>query len=299
VSARIWAGTENGLWRAAIDPSAGTLGAWQEVGAPWTVRAIAVAPDGETLYVGAHDGVHVTRDQGETWTARATLAGGVWSIDVAPDAPERVVAGAAGAIYVSRDRGRTWRASMLTGAALGARVLGVACDRKRPARVLAAIDHAGVWRSDDDGKTFAAVELDALAVHGVAATGGGVLVVGRDGVRRGADDLPTIVVETGRHDCRSLAVALDAPDLVFVGAGGDDRGTILRSRDGGHHFELLELPVALTARVVAVALAPSDRCRIAAVTERGQLVLSVDCCTHWHTGELPVAAGRVHALAIT
>lgn len=288
---QVWVGAENGLWRAELGAS-GAPGAWQAVGAPRTVRAIAAEPDGEAIYLGAHDGLHVTRDRGETWTTRATIAGGVWSIDVARD---HVVAGAAGAIYVSRDRGRTWRASMLTGAAIGARVLGVACDRKQPARVLAAIDHAGVWRSDDGGARFAVVG-DRGAVHAIAVAGGGVLEVGRDGVRRDDD---AVAIDGGPYDGRSLAVALDAPDLVFVGAAAGDRGVILRSRDGGLHFQPIELPIALTAPVAAVALAASDRCRIAAVSERGQLVLSVDCCTHWHAGELPAAAGAVHALAIT
>ncbi|HET9621974.1 MAG TPA: hypothetical protein VFP84_11445, partial [Kofleriaceae bacterium] len=208
-----------------------------------------------------------------------------WSIDAARDG--RLMVGAAGAIHVSHDRGDRWRRTAVTG-----RVVGVACDPGQPRHMFAAIEPHGVWHSDDGGARFAPVAT-MPEPRGVAVAGPGTIAVGATGALRGAPGGPFAVAAD--QACHAVAVALDAPDLVFVGA----ERALLRSRTEVLHLQAVELPAPLAGPVTAVALAPGDRCRIAAVTARGQLVYSVDCCTHWHITQLPAHAAPAHALAIT
>ncbi len=68
----------------------------------------AVFAHGGTLYVGALDGVYVSRDGGTTWTRTALPDGldNVWAFAATPDG--RVFAGSYGGILESRDSGTTW-----------------------------------------------------------------------------------------------------------------------------------------------------------------------------------------------
>ena len=96
------------------------------------------------------------------------------------------------------------------------------------------------------------------------------------------------------------AVLPAASELTMIYGGALASGALAGHISlGGHHFQPLDPAPPLTARVIAVALAPSDRCRMAAITEHGQLALSVDCCTRWQTAMLPAAAAPIYALAIT
>ena len=97
----------------------------------------------------------VSRDRGRTWAhvggeqpwGRDTLVR-IW---LDPDVPERIFVGTEKGVYLSRNAGASWDAIAVTGA-----LHRVVAERTSPAtaRVYWIGTRAGLFRSDDDGRTF-------------------------------------------------------------------------------------------------------------------------------------------------
>src|SRR4051812_43938733 len=76
------------------------------------VRALAVHPrDPATLYLGSEQGLFVSTDGADSWTRLDAPPEGlqVWSLWLAPDRPDLILAGTCPArVFRSEDAGRTW-----------------------------------------------------------------------------------------------------------------------------------------------------------------------------------------------
>ena len=120
--------------------------------------------------------IQISDDGGEAWReppgairfdeGRGHSVERIWFIKADPRVPGRLYAGVdPGALFVSDDRGETWRevqaltdhptrAKWFPGAG-GLMVHSMAFDSSRPSRLIVGLSAAGVFRSDDDGRSWA------------------------------------------------------------------------------------------------------------------------------------------------
>jgi photosystem II stability/assembly factor-like uncharacterized protein len=121
--------------------------------------------------------LQISDDAGETWhepagairfdEGRGHSVERIWFIKADPRVPGRLYAGVdPGALFVSDDRGDTWRevpaltdhptrARWFPGAG-GLMVHSMAFDPSRPSRLIVGLSAAGVFRSDDEGRSWTA-----------------------------------------------------------------------------------------------------------------------------------------------
>jgi len=178
----VWAGTAGGgLFRNVFAAAGPTT--WRRIDAPsdgTPIHALAVTPDGSTVFFGTDTGLYRSRDAGTTWSRlqQSTLffLGAVRSIVVDPGRPGTVYAAgiqdcrgcgapAVPAILKSVDAGETW-----TGITFGignpiANVLLVT----ETSDVFAGTA-GGVFRSVDGGASWSGVGLDGIAVDALIET---------------------------------------------------------------------------------------------------------------------------------
>jgi photosystem II stability/assembly factor-like uncharacterized protein len=142
------------------------------------VNHIASVGDGRLILAGKSSwwgpAVQISDDGGETWRepgpirfeeGRGHSVERIWFIKADPRVPGRLFAGVdPGALFVSDDRGESWRevpaltdhptrAKWFPGGG-GLMVHSMAFDRSRPSRLTVGLSAAGVFRSDDDGKSW-------------------------------------------------------------------------------------------------------------------------------------------------
>jgi photosystem II stability/assembly factor-like uncharacterized protein len=238
-----------------------------------------VAGDPATYYAGGLGGLFKTTNGGETWSSifNNEPVSSINAIVVAPSNPSTLYAG-------------TGEANLRNDVAFG----------------------DGMWRSDDAGKTWQHIGLDAtaaiaaLAVDPANAQRVFVAALG-DPYAPGADRGIYRTTDGGASwrkvlyldpDTGASSVAIDPsdPDVIFAGmwqgqrtpyhltSGGASDG-IYMSTDGGEHWSRLQgngLPSGVTGRI-AVAFAPSQPQRVYAMIEspHGTLWRSDDRGAHW------------------
>ena len=277
--ARIWAGSDSGVYRSDDGGAR-----WAFVPSPAGGRqiwSIAVDPtDPDRVYVGAQPGGFRSVDGGATWTEMAIPV-----ID-----------------------------ECLVGAP---RTTSVAVDPRDPAVVWAGVEIVGVFRSDDHGATWArCADLGPTPLNGdvhcvaIRADAGGaatIMVGGPFGLTRSTDEgknweltpLPGFHERNDSAYCRMVMVKADDPDTIFVGTGDTIPGEIggLRmSRDGGRTWSLAHLPEQPNSVVYWMANHPDRPEVVAAASLYGQLFLSVDGGRTWETCRRKF--GEIRALAI-
>ncbi|MBN2506292.1 MAG: hypothetical protein JXQ71_06325 [Verrucomicrobia bacterium] len=136
--------------------------------------------DPDTVYASSGGRLKISRDGARTFVAignlRESLAG---ELAIHPSNPDLLLAGTRGGhCCISRDAGATWdRCEGPRG-----RLIAFHFDRTRDGRTFVAATDAGIWRSDDAGRTWAAktrglpwAEVQAFAGGSGAATGRVVL----------------------------------------------------------------------------------------------------------------------------
>jgi hypothetical protein len=180
---RIYAGTERGVsvWRE------GSSG-WQEVGEgipKEPCRALAGSPTRpERVFVGVeHDGIYGTEDAGESWTP--LFKDDVWSIAVDPTDERVIYAGTAPVhLFRSEDAGSTWKEltalqelpphirarQIYPGVGEESHILSIFIDPKNADNIVLSLEHGGVIRSRDRGRSFedVTVGIDYVDIHQVA-----------------------------------------------------------------------------------------------------------------------------------
>lgn len=280
--ARVWAGTDTGLFRS-VDGGV----RWAPAPSPVEGRqiwSIAIDPtDPACVYLGTQPRGYRSTDGGDTWTEMAMPV-----ID-----------------------------ECLVGAP---RTTSLQIDPRDPTVVWAGVEIDGVFRSDDRGVTWSrCADLGPAPlngdVHSVAIrpdTDGGatVLVGGPFGLTRSTDEGKNweLTAFPGFHErndaayCRLVLMKADDPDTIFVGTGDSIPGEIggLRvSRDGGRTWSLAQLPEQPNSVVYWMATHPDRPEVIAAASLYGQLFFSGDGGVTWERCRRTFGEIRALALAPT
>src|SRR6266508_1283962 len=164
------------------------------------VHALAIAADGQVLWLGAHTGLYRSQDRGRTWTGVALPAMhghlDVMAIASDPrDAKVLYVATHEAGGFRTRDGGLTWTVANV--GLKGLDVHGVAVDPRDSKKVHTAVRGAGegVYRTTDDGKKWMRVddgpagEMKILASVNIPTGMGGIFLYGvtAEGLLRSPD----------------------------------------------------------------------------------------------------------------
>ena len=182
-----------------------------QAGLPDRVKVYAIVEgQGDTLFVGAHQGVFRSDDGGESWADMQVPADGrpIYSLLVHPGAPDTIYAGSdPAAIFKSQDGGATWRRLATVqpeGAITGCfpvRVLKMAIDPSDTDHIYAALEVGGVIRSLDGGESWEDIS-------------GGLLELSHEPHLRNcilSDDLTE-----GMIDLHALTVSAEQPGTLWI-----------------------------------------------------------------------------------
>jgi photosystem II stability/assembly factor-like uncharacterized protein len=221
-------------------------------------RAFAQDPrNPDTLFAGTTEGLWTTEDGGATWQRRTDPDLVVNALLVEPDGTLLVGADGAGVLR-SADAGRTWADSnkgfserfvsrVLFGPRGGRLVVGVAADRQHGG-VFVAPAAEGPW-------TRLAPGLEGREVLSLALAGEAVLAGTDDGLFLFKDDswrrLETRADGIDLHPHVSDVATMD-PRIVLAATSQG----LLRSADGGLHFERHRLGALRTVERIAVSPGP-------------------------------------------
>lgn len=222
---------EGRTWRqAALVPSRETL------------TAVSFVNDRQGWVVGHGGIVLATRDGGNTWE-QAYSAGkevALFSVHFA-DAERGFAVGAFGFAMETRDGGRNWQQLPVAQGELADRHL-YHIFAGADASLWIAAEAGAVFRSQDGGRTFAALALPYKGSlwGGLALRDGSVLVAGMRGhVLLSMDQGRSWrEADSGTDQALTAGVQLAGGDVVLVGLGG----VVIRSRDGGRSFAALTRP---------------------------------------------------------
>lgn len=305
-----WLSTDSGdSWKRVQNPG----GLWSES----RVYGLSVHPtEPRTLFAGADDGIHKSTDGGQSFTRLDSPmnAREVWKIAVDPTNPDIIFAGTRpAALYRSKDGGTSWQQLTVDMAeecpnVRIPRVTALAVDPSNPKRIWAGVEVDGVRRSLDGGDTWTRIEegVPDPDIHDVTINVNGSCKVLTTTPREifatsdaGENWIPLGV--NGRFHlpyCRALAQKIDDPRTLYV-ASGDGAvgcaGGIHRSRDGGNHWERLQLPVEPNSPIWSFATHPADPERIVACSHYGELYATANAGDEW--AKLPREFTEIRAVA--
>jgi photosystem II stability/assembly factor-like uncharacterized protein len=243
----LWVATDAGLWRRS---GAG----WQPLAGPPETPIVAAIvragaaddPGGALLVAGLADGLHYSVDGGERWYSAWVdeVARSVTCFAVSPRfAIDRVVlAGTEGdGVLRSTDGGRRWRLANF--GLMGYTILALAAPLRwgRREEVFATTEE-GIYRSPNAGRAWqrADASFEAVAQTLVLSPQFAVdrtMYAGSEGegLYRSTDAGRSWQLRsTEIRNVNCLWIAPDDPQLLVAGGG---EGAILRSTDGGIHWE--------------------------------------------------------------
>jgi len=200
----IWAAIFGVLAAGIVAVPRGVIAAEPSKTAPQSrfehVHALAMAADGQALWLGAHTGLYRSQDRGKTWTG-VTLAAVHGHVDVMAvaadprDAKVLYVAIHEAGIFRTRDGGLTW--TIVNAGLKGLDVHGVAVDPRDSKKLHAAVrgEGDGVYRTTDGGEKWVRVddgpagEVKVLASVNIPTGMGGIFLYGgtAEGLLRSPD----------------------------------------------------------------------------------------------------------------
>lgn len=194
--------------------------------------------DGQVIAAGTQDGVHLSRDAGETWTCLCSPPSDwpkpVVSLAFDPADSKTMYAGTPHLAWRTADGGATWR-RIPKGMLEDSDIFFIEVDQSR--RTLFAAACNGIYRSRDGGSTWASLERalgGQMRTYFVARAPGrpNVIFAGTSsGLMQSLDGGARWVRRTAVR-ARSIAFDSADPRRLFIAT---DRG-ILRSEDGGIRF---------------------------------------------------------------
>jgi photosystem II stability/assembly factor-like uncharacterized protein len=202
------------------------------------------------LVLGTHEGLYRSSDGGTTW-AKAELDGND-AMNLAQPHAKTVWAAGHDVLAKSTDGGATWQDVEPSGLP-GLDVHGFTVDPRDPTRLYAAIAGQGLYRSNDDGRSFSLVSRSVgPGVMALAALRDGTLLAGdmQQQVLARSSDGGTAWAGVAQGSFMGLAANPTRPQLVLASGPG-----VLRSTDGGGTWTQ---PMALAAGTGPVAWSPSD-----------------------------------------
>lgn len=209
--------------------------AWMDGAAPM-VLCLAADPEVETsgvLLAGSEsEGVFRTTNRGRRWVPcnfglhNYTILTLAWAPPMDRDnwlRREIVFAGTEEGIYRSPNGGRGWKRAECPDAPYQS--IAVGPDFHSTGVVLAGSEDQGLWRSNDGGRSFAAVEGAPQRVNALAATPGGWLLSDENQIWRSADGLTwTPIPDTPP----ALVLVTDGADVL----AGTEEGVAVLQTDG-------------------------------------------------------------------
>ncbi|MBI2192758.1 MAG: hypothetical protein HYU36_12315 [Planctomycetes bacterium] len=283
------------------------------------VRALAFHPAvPRILFAGTDSGVYRSDDGADSWEHLPSPmdARQIWSLAFHPSQPEVLFAGTCPAdLFRSLDGGRTWKlleAGMprkcLVDAPIIPRVTCIHFDPNVRERILAGVEIAGFYRSDDGGEHWRYLShgLGSLDIHDFAVlphSPGTLVATTNRGLFLSADaGLHWTSLNVEHHLPWSYArpCILDAGDMttLYIGIGNGppgSRGALFRTRDLGQSWQRCALPNEPNSTIWNLAACPADPSLLYVSTINGEVYRSVDRGDSWtKTGH---EFGEVRALA--
>jgi photosystem II stability/assembly factor-like uncharacterized protein len=282
------------------------------------VRALVVHPrDPAVLYLGSEQGLFVSTDGADSWTRLdAPLAGlQVWSLWLAPQRPERMIAGTCPSRLIrSEDGGRTWAAAEARllqecPRIYWTRVTSIVGDPVNPDQLWAGVEIDGVHHSKDGGRTWqrlgtglSSQDIHALVIapdgagrRMLASTNNDLNVSTDGGATWQPQDLGKVLPSPY---FRGMGQKANAPNVVFLGNGDfppGSVGAVARSTDGGRTWRTAAMPGRANSTIWNFATHPADPELVYCASVSGEVYRSTDGGTTWT--KLEREFGEVRALA--
>ena len=220
-----YAGTN--VWTPKND---GLYGAWP--------NALAISPDGGTVYAGVQGGVYKSTDGGDSW--EQILGRTVKALIINPQTPSTIYAGTEGnGVYRSMDGGDSWEPINEGLTNLDVRALAI--DPIAPTTIYAGAGD-GVFKSIDGGdnwepKNAGLINTDIWSLAINPGTPTTIFVGTGDGLYRstdGGDEWTRIGSEIIGWRVKALAIDPQSPSTIYAGGGG-----LFKSTDGGDNWVLI------------------------------------------------------------
>jgi photosystem II stability/assembly factor-like uncharacterized protein len=283
------------LWTLGHPPS--SQAGWVQLNGPEPPDATVLADHGGLLFqgTGTSDSGDVFRstDGGSTWSNSRLPNGG--ALAILSHGPDVYFGAYLSGLHRSTDGGQTWEAvapEVMGGLSIAA--LGAAGSTL----FAGANDFPGrpIYRSTDDGATWAASPGSPVVEARSMAVLGGVLFVGTfgDGIYRSSDGGDSWAPASDGLPAESQVEALAADGTsLLAGVSKNADGTafgMYRSEDGGESWTKasLDLPAVVSLRFRALAVAPGKiYAGLSGALGGSGLYLSVDGGAHWE----PISAG--------
>ena len=177
----VWAAGLIGAVAIALSPGPAAMSQGMD-----HAHALVMVPGSHTLFLGTHNGMLQSKDEGRSWVA-VPLPEGLKGIDVMalvadPSNPQVLYAGThERGVLRSRDGGKTWDE---VNSGLGGRdVHGLTIDPNRPRVLHASVVEKGIYRTSDGGAKWIRVddgpgdaEVKALASVNIPTGMGGIFL---------------------------------------------------------------------------------------------------------------------------
>lgn len=142
-----------GMYRGRMQKSIDGGSSWSYVdGVPRGVIQLTAGVTEGTLYAATQNGLHISKDQGASWTASPSLNGTVLSIAVHPtDSGELLVYSQQQGMIKSNDGGKRWKKLDTT---FNEPSYYIAYAKTKPAVIYALTESLSIYKSTDSGTTW-------------------------------------------------------------------------------------------------------------------------------------------------
>jgi hypothetical protein len=278
------------------------------------VRALTVHPnDPATLFLGTEQGLFVSRDGADFWTAVPGPLEGrqLRSVLLAGHDPKLMLVGTCPArLFGSTDGGGTWRelaADMQPNCPriMHSRVTSLLAE---PDIFWAGVEIDGVHCSQDGGRTWSCLGdgLSSRDIHALALTSERRLIATTNNDVNASSDLGRTWQPLGLPRelpwsyFRALAQPAGRPDVLLLGHGDGPPGSvglIVRSTDAGRTWQPAQMPGTANSTIWNIATHPADPDLLYASSVSGQLYRSTDGGASWDRCRREF--GEIRALAWT
>lgn len=240
--------------------------------------------DPNTVFFGHHDGVLVSRDQGETWQPSSLQGADAMSLATSANNPQRMYAAGHGIFYRSSDGGATW--DKVNSPIQGADIHGFAASPDNADRIYALVVGQGMLTSTDGGDTWQPLSSAPSDFTAIAAGPNQTLYVGnsigsifesRDGGQTwqqsslGAGTQVTSLTFDKRSNTLYAAAVMSGMTMSSVAR---------RAADGGA-WETT--PFRGTGPILVLSVSPHDQ-TVLALNQRGEVYRSRDGGATWSDG---------------